>query len=151
MALPEFIDTAGQLLGLIAVRDELRTEAPAVIQRLRNLGVDSITMLTGDNARTATALARAAGIDDTRAELRPEDKVSAVNELRRHGLPLDPDRPVAGQRGGDGVAGEPVEQRPLLGGAQEPQLVVLPVHRERGLGEAGQHPGRDRAPAQVRT
>ncbi len=79
------VEHDGQLLGLIAVRDELRTEAPAVIQRLRNLGIGSIAMLTGDNARTATALGRAAGIDDTRAELRPEDKVSAVNELRRHG------------------------------------------------------------------
>jgi len=79
------VEHDGQLLGAIAVRDELRTEAPAVIDRLRRLGIGCIAMLTGDNARTATALAKSAGIADTRAELRPEDKVAAVNDLRRHG------------------------------------------------------------------
>jgi cation-transporting ATPase G len=42
-------------------------------------------MLTGDNPRTAHALARHAGIDDVRAELRPEDKVTAIDQLRAHG------------------------------------------------------------------
>ena len=79
------VEHDGQLLGAIAVRDELRTEAPAVIERLRRLGIDSIAMLTGDNTRTANALSESAGIDDTRAELHPEDKVAAVNDLRRHG------------------------------------------------------------------
>ena len=74
-----------QLLGVIAVRDELRPEAAAVIDRLRTLGIKTIAMLTGDNTRTAQALSRSAGIDDTRAELLPEDKVTAVEELRRHG------------------------------------------------------------------
>ena len=74
-----------RLLGAIGVRDELRTEAPAVIEELRRLGIATITMLTGDNARTARALGAQVGIDDTRAELRPEDKVSAVEQLRRGG------------------------------------------------------------------
>lgn len=73
------------LLGVIAVRDELRPEAPAVIDRLRTLGIKTIAMLTGDNIRTAQALGRSAGIDDTRADLLPEDKVTAVEDLRRHG------------------------------------------------------------------
>ena len=72
-------------LGLIAVRDELRPEAPAVIDRLRSLGITTIAMLTGDNARAAQALGRTAGITDTRADLLPEDKVTAVEDLRRHG------------------------------------------------------------------
>ena len=74
-----------QLLGVIAVRDELRPEAPAVIDRLRGLGIRTIAMLTGDNTRTAQSLSRSAGIDDTRAELLPEDKVAAVEDLRGHG------------------------------------------------------------------
>ena len=74
-----------QLLGVIAVRDELRPEAAAVIDRLRTLGIKTIAMLTGDNTRTAQALSRSAGIDDTRAELLPKDKVTAVEELQRHG------------------------------------------------------------------
>ena len=73
------------LLGVIAVRDELRPEAPAVIDRLRTLGIKTIAMLTGDNTRTAQALSRSAGIDDTRADLLPEDKVTAVLDLQRHG------------------------------------------------------------------
>ena len=72
-------------LGLIAVRDELRPEAPAVIDRLRALGITTIAMLTGDNARAAQAIGRTAGITDTRADLLPEEKVTAVEDLRCHG------------------------------------------------------------------
>ena len=74
-----------QLLGVIAVRDDLRPEAAAVITRLRGLGITTIEMLTGDNSRTAQALSAQAGIEDTRAELLPEDKVTAVEALRRQG------------------------------------------------------------------
>jgi cation-transporting ATPase G len=74
-----------QLLGAIAVRDELRPEAGEVVARLRRQGIHGIAMLTGDNARTAHALASQAGIDDVRAELWPEDKVTAIEELRANG------------------------------------------------------------------
>jgi len=79
------VERAGQLLGLIAVRDELRPEAPDVVRELRSLGVDRVAMLTGDNRRTADALGRAAGVDDIHAELLPEDKVRAVAALRARG------------------------------------------------------------------
>lgn len=68
------------LAGAIGVRDELRPEVPQVVQTLRTNGVE-VSMLTGDNTRTARALAEIAGIDDVRAELRPEDKASIVAEL----------------------------------------------------------------------
>ncbi|ACV08438.1 heavy metal translocating P-type ATPase [Jonesia denitrificans] len=68
------------LAGAIGVRDELRPEVPQVVQTLRTNGVE-VSMLTGDNTRTARALAEIAGIDDVRAELRPEDKTSIVAEL----------------------------------------------------------------------
>ncbi|WP_067243029.1 heavy metal translocating P-type ATPase [Microbacterium resistens] len=71
-----------RLVGAIGVRDELRPEVPEVIRTLTDQGI-GVTMLTGDNARTAAALATQAGIDDVRAELRPEDKAAAISELSR--------------------------------------------------------------------
>ena len=68
------------LSGAIGVRDELRPEVPEAVQTRRANGVE-VSMLTGDNTRTARALAKIAGIDDVRAELRPEDKASIVAEL----------------------------------------------------------------------
>ncbi len=71
-----------QPVGAIGVRDELRPEVPEVIRTLTGEGI-GVTMLTGDNARTAAALALQAGISDVRAELRPEDKAAAIGELSR--------------------------------------------------------------------
>ena len=68
------------LAGAIGVRDELRPEVPEAVQTLHANDVE-VSMLTGDNTRTARALAGIAGIDDVRAELRPEDKASIVAEL----------------------------------------------------------------------
>ena len=68
--------------GAIGVRDELRPEVPEVIATLNRRGI-GVTMLTGDNARTAAALAGQAGIMDVRAELRPEDKATAVAKLSK--------------------------------------------------------------------
>lgn len=71
------------LIGAIAVRDELRPEAREVVQRLRRDGYQ-VLMLTGDNAATAAALARQAGIDTVHADLRPEDKAHLISQLRQH-------------------------------------------------------------------
>ena len=68
------------LAGAIGVRDELRPEVPEAVQTLRANDVQ-VSMLTGDNTRTARALAEIAGIDDVRAELRPEDKANIVAEF----------------------------------------------------------------------
>lgn len=70
-----------QLLGAIAVRDELRPEAAEVVAGLRTGGYQ-VTMLTGDNHATAAALAAQAGIEQVHAELRPEDKAHLVAQLR---------------------------------------------------------------------
>ncbi len=79
-----------RLLGAIAVRDELRGEAAEVVARLREapLRLAEVTMLTGDNRKTAAALASTAGIHDVRSELLPEDKAAAVNDLRRRYGPV---------------------------------------------------------------
>ncbi|MBV0895593.1 cadmium-translocating P-type ATPase [Microbacterium sp. NC79] len=71
-------------VAAIGVRDELRPEVPEVVRTLADQGID-MTMLTGDNARTARALAAQAGIKDVRAELRPEDKAAAIGELSKAG------------------------------------------------------------------
>ncbi|NOZ11813.1 MAG: cadmium-translocating P-type ATPase [Gammaproteobacteria bacterium] len=70
-----------RVLGMIAIADGLRSEAPAAIKHLRHLGVDPIVMLTGDNRGTARAIAGQLGIDEPRAELLPADKVQAVKDL----------------------------------------------------------------------
>jgi heavy metal-(Cd/Co/Hg/Pb/Zn)-translocating P-type ATPase len=74
----------GAPVAAIGVRDELRPEVPEVVRTLAAQGI-GVTMLTGDNARTARALAAQAGIGDVRAELRPEDKAAAIGELSQAG------------------------------------------------------------------
>ena len=78
------VEHDGELLGAVAVRDEIRPEAAEAVGMLRQQGMD-VVMLSGDNARTATAIAAQAGITDVRAELSPEDKAEIVAALRRHG------------------------------------------------------------------
>lgn len=72
----------GRTVGVIGIRDELRPEAAEAVAALHAAGLRT-TMLTGDNSRTAHALAAAAGISDVRAEQLPEDKATAVVELGR--------------------------------------------------------------------
>ncbi len=72
--------------GLIAIRDQIRPNARKAIDELHKVGVKKIVMLTGDNERTAAAIAREAGIDEFYADLKPEGKVTRVRELaRRYG------------------------------------------------------------------
>ena len=79
------VEHGGRTIGAVAVRDELRPEAPAVVSELRRSGVGWVAMLTGDHRRTAQALGSTAGVDEIRAELLPEDKVSAVVALQARG------------------------------------------------------------------
>ena len=70
-----------ELEGVIAVADEVRPEAERTIARLRELGVERTVILTGDNERTAAAIAERVGLDDYRVELLPEEKVETVESL----------------------------------------------------------------------
>lgn len=75
------VGTAAGCLGIIAVADALRPEGPAVVAALRRAGIRKTILLTGDNPATARAVAARAGVDEFRAELLPEDKAAAVQEL----------------------------------------------------------------------
>jgi len=75
------ISSDGKLAGLIAIADEVRAGAVEAIQRLSRAGVRTV-MLTGDNERSAQAIARRVGVDEYRAGLLPIDKVDVVRHLR---------------------------------------------------------------------
>ncbi len=67
--------------GVIAIRDAIRENAARAISHLHELGIHPVVMLTGDNERTAAAIAREVGVDAHHAGLLPEDKVAKVREL----------------------------------------------------------------------
>jgi Cd2+/Zn2+-exporting ATPase len=69
------------VLGWLAFADTVRPGAADTIAKLKELGIEHIVMLTGDNARVAQRIADEVGVDEVRAELLPEQKVEIVNEL----------------------------------------------------------------------
>ena len=75
------VGTEDELKGVIAVADGIREESKFTVERLHDLGIEHVIMLTGDNERTARAIAEEIGVDEFRAELLPEDKVAAIKEL----------------------------------------------------------------------
>ena len=75
------VGTGEKWLGIIAVADEVRADSAKTIAALKQAGVRRTILLTGDNAATAAAIARKAGIDEFRPELMPGDKVAAIEEL----------------------------------------------------------------------
>ncbi|WP_245575485.1 heavy metal translocating P-type ATPase [Gulosibacter molinativorax] len=88
----------GRGAGMLILADALRENARPTVDRLRELGVEDVLMLTGDNEQTAHALAEQANITEVHANLRPQDKVDIVRELEK--------RPVT--MVGDGVNDAPV-------------------------------------------
>lgn len=80
------IAIAERPVGLIGLADAVRPEARRAVAAIRAAGIDHVVMLTGDNERTAAAVARAVGLTESRARQLPEDKVEAVRQLQRaHG------------------------------------------------------------------
>jgi Zn2+/Cd2+-exporting ATPase len=71
----------GELAGVIAVADTLRTEASATMTALKKIGVQETLMLTGDNARVGQAIAQQVGLSEVRADLLPEDKLTVIREM----------------------------------------------------------------------
>jgi Cd2+/Zn2+-exporting ATPase/Cu+-exporting ATPase len=79
-----FISRDKQLAGILAASDTLRAEVPASILELRTLGIKNIELLTGDNERTASAIANQLGIE-YHASLLPENKIEIVKEYQAKG------------------------------------------------------------------
>jgi len=70
------------VMGAIALADTIRPEAADTIAQLRQIGIEQIVMITGDNERTAHSVAQAIGIDQVFAELLPEDKLDVIRSLQ---------------------------------------------------------------------
>ena len=80
-----YLAVDGELSTVILISDPLRKEAVGVIQDLKALGIDKVVMMTGDNKKTANAVARMVGVDEFHAEVLPEDKANFIKEEHRLG------------------------------------------------------------------
>lgn len=72
---------AGKVLGILAIGDTMRPEVPEALKMLHAIGLEKVVMLSGDNQRTANAIAKQAGIDEARGDLMPDQKVEHLKEL----------------------------------------------------------------------
>lgn len=80
-----YLSEDGKLAGILAIEDPLRPEAAEVVETLRGMGFKRVLMLTGDDERTARAVAASAGITEFRAQVLPADKARVVQELTDSG------------------------------------------------------------------
>ena len=83
-ATPVFVALDGKPIGVIAIADAPRPEAQAAVAQIKQAGID-VVMLTGDNRRTADAVARQIGIDRVVADVLPADKAAHIQTLQREG------------------------------------------------------------------
>ena len=98
------VQQGGKFLGVIALADEPRASSAGIMQRLKNLGVKQLVMLTGDNEAVAKRVAAQVGLTDVRAALLPENKLAAIRELER-------------QHGAIAMVGDGVNDAPALAAA----------------------------------
>jgi Cu+-exporting ATPase len=98
-----FVAIDGKLAGLLVVADPVKDSAADAVAELQRDGI-RVVMLTGDNRRTAEAVARRVGVDEVMAEVLPEQKQAKVEELRRQGRRV-------------GMAGDGINDAPALAAA----------------------------------
>ena len=93
----------GSLLGVIGVADSLRENSAEAVESLRNMGIE-VYMMTGDNERTAQAIAAEAGVSHVMAEVMPDEKAAMVQRLKREGKKV-------------GMVGDGINDAPALAAA----------------------------------
>jgi len=71
----------GEILGILAIGDTVRREASEALRLLHEAGIEKVVMLSGDNQRTASAIASQVGIDEAKGDMLPDQKVDELNEL----------------------------------------------------------------------
>lgn len=81
---PLFFEEGGKLLGLMAVADVIKEDSPRAIRELKDMGIQ-VVMLTGDNEKTAAAMARKAGVDHVIAGVLPDGKEAVIRKLQAYG------------------------------------------------------------------
>lgn len=81
---PLFFEEEGKLLGLMAVADVIKEDSPRAIRELKDMGIQ-VVMLTGDNEKTAAAMARKAGVDHVIAGVLPDGKEAVIRKLQAFG------------------------------------------------------------------
>jgi len=84
---PIYVAVDGQIAAMVAVSDPIKPSAAQAIATLHRLGIKT-AMITGDNTHTARGVARQLGIDEVRAEVLPDGKVAAIEDLRKNGRRL---------------------------------------------------------------
>lgn len=99
-----FVGSEDELMGAVALADKVRVQTREAMSALRELGLEHLVMLTGDNEPTAGLVADAVGVDAFHAELLPEDKVDLIANLRQ-------------RYGGVGMVGDGVNDAPALAAA----------------------------------
>ena len=80
-----YLCIAGELAAVICIHDPLRREAPAAVAALHRCGFANVVMMTGDNRKTAEAVARQVGVDAVYAEVLPEDKAAFIRQEKAKG------------------------------------------------------------------
>ncbi len=108
---PMFVAVDGKPAGIVAVADTIKDDSVAAVRALERLGIE-VVMITGDNERTARAIARQAGIERVLAEVLPEDKAREVERLQAENQPRT-------RRGGRaarlvGMVGDGINDAPAL-------------------------------------
>ena len=114
VALEDHAGTAGmRLAGIVAVADVLKKSSAEAVARLHKMGIE-VAMITGDNQKTAAAIAGQAGIDRVLAEVLPQDKAAEIKKLQAEHTETSMNHPDRGKRNYVAMIGDGINDAPAL-------------------------------------